>query len=56
MVEAIYARSRYDTSINYTRPLDPPLDAEQAAWVGQRLPEAVRERSTSMPQGKRRRK
>jgi hypothetical protein len=33
MVEAIYSRSRYDRSIDYSLPLDPPPSAEQAAWV-----------------------
>lgn len=37
MVEAIYARSRYDTSIDYTKPLTPPLTATQAVWLEERL-------------------
>jgi hypothetical protein len=37
MVEAIYARSRYDTSIDYTKPLTPPLLPVEAAWVAERL-------------------
>jgi hypothetical protein len=37
MVEAIYRRSRYDTSIDYTKPLTPPLAPEQAAWLEERL-------------------
>jgi hypothetical protein len=37
MVEAIYERSRYERSIDYTRPLDPPLDSEEAAWLKQQL-------------------
>jgi uncharacterized protein DUF4058 len=32
MIEAIYARSRYHRSIDYARPLAPPLSAEEAAW------------------------
>jgi hypothetical protein len=53
MIEAIYARSRYETSIDYGRPLDPPLDAEQAAWVEARLAEIRSERRPAP--GKRRR-
>ena len=37
MVEAIYERSRYEQSIDYTTPLEPPLTPEQAAWLGTRL-------------------
>jgi hypothetical protein len=45
MVEAIYARSRYDHSIDYSRPIDPPLDAAQADWVADRLRAATTPRS-----------
>jgi hypothetical protein len=38
MVDAIYARSGYERSIDYTKPLTPPLAAEDAAWLEQRLP------------------
>ncbi len=38
MVDAIYQRSRYKESIDYTKPLVPPLTPEQAAWLQQRLP------------------
>jgi hypothetical protein len=54
MIEAVYARSRYETSIDYARPLDPPLDAEQAAWVEARLGEVRGEREAT--RGKRRRR
>lgn len=37
MVEAIYGRARYDTSIDYTKPLTPPLTPIQAAWLEERL-------------------
>jgi hypothetical protein len=37
MVDAIYQRSRYARSIDYTKPLDPPFAAEEAAWLEQRL-------------------
>lgn len=33
LVDAIYERSRYRESIDYARPLVPPLSAEQAAWL-----------------------
>ncbi len=54
MIDAIYARSRYEASIDYSRPLDPPLDAEQAAWMQARLAEARGERR-STPAKRRRR-
>jgi len=38
MIEAIYARSRYGRSIDYSRPLAPPLAAEDAAWLTGQLP------------------
>ncbi len=34
---SIYRRSRYSRSIDYTRPLTPPLEAEDAAWLAERL-------------------
>jgi hypothetical protein len=37
MIEAIYQRSRYERSIDYRRPLSPPLGEEDAAWLGQQL-------------------
>jgi hypothetical protein len=37
MVEAVYARSRYARSIDYSRPLTPPLEGEDLAWLGERL-------------------
>jgi hypothetical protein len=37
MVEAIYHRSRYDTTIDYTKRLTPPLSADQTAWLEERL-------------------
>ena len=37
MVEAIYARSKYDRSIKYSKPILPPLSAEEAAWLEQQL-------------------
>jgi hypothetical protein len=37
MVGAIHERSRSERSIDYTRPLDPPLGAEESAWLKQQL-------------------
>jgi hypothetical protein len=37
MIEAIYRRSRYDRTIDYTKPLDPPLDAAEALWLEEQL-------------------
>jgi hypothetical protein len=37
MVDAIYHRSRYEQSIDYTRPLDPPLGPDETAWLAWRL-------------------
>jgi hypothetical protein len=37
LVEAVYARSRYDYSIDYAKPLSPPLSDDEAAWLAQRL-------------------
>lgn len=38
MIEAIYARSRYYRSIDYSKPLTPPLSDEEAKWLEQELP------------------
>lgn len=37
MIDRIYEVSRYDQSIDYTKPLTTPLAAEDAAWLQQRL-------------------
>lgn len=37
MIDAIYVRSRYERSIDYTRPLTLPLTAEESAWLAERL-------------------
>jgi len=37
LLDAIYQRSRYGRSIDYTRPLNPPLAAEESAWLQQQL-------------------
>jgi hypothetical protein len=35
MIEAIYTRSRYHRSIDYAKPLMPPLAAEESVWLEQ---------------------
>jgi Protein of unknown function (DUF4058) len=37
MIDAIYQRSRYERSIDYSKPLKPPLDAAATAWLKPRL-------------------
>jgi Protein of unknown function (DUF4058) len=37
LVDAIYERGRYREDIDYSRPLTPPLGAEQAAWLERQL-------------------
>jgi hypothetical protein len=37
MIDAIYARGRYHRSIDYSRPLSPPLLAKEQAWLTERL-------------------
>jgi len=37
LIEGIYRRYRYEQSIDYSRPLTPPLAAEEATWVAQQL-------------------
>ena len=37
LIEAVYQRSRYARRIDYSKPLDPPLTPEQAAWLRERL-------------------
>ena len=37
MVESIYQRSRYARSIDYRKPLKPPLATAEAAWLKQQL-------------------
>jgi hypothetical protein len=40
MVEAIYARSRYSRSIDYTKPTNPPLEPADAGWLAEQLAKA----------------
>ena len=37
LVESIYARRRYDRDIDYGKPLQPPLSAEESAWLQTQL-------------------
>ena len=37
LVEAIYARSRYQRDIDYRQRLDPPLSPAETTWLEQRL-------------------
>jgi hypothetical protein len=37
MIDGIYQRYRYRQSIDYQKPLAPPLTAEEAAWLGRQL-------------------
>jgi hypothetical protein len=39
LLDDVYRRSRYDHSIDYSKPLSPPLDEVDAAWLRQRLAE-----------------
>jgi hypothetical protein len=51
LVDGIYASNRYAVDIDYTRPLTPPLTAEQAAWLRRLLHEQT---PTPPPTAKRR--
>ncbi len=37
LIDGIYQRSRYERSIDYTRPLNSPLGPEESAWLEQQL-------------------
>jgi hypothetical protein len=37
MIAAIYQRFRYERSINYSKPLIPPLSSKDAAWLERQL-------------------
>ena len=48
LVDGVYERSRYSQDIDYSRPLTPPLTAEQTAWLRNRVhaaPSSSRKRS-----------
>ena len=44
MIDCIYQRSRYERSIDYSKPLSPPLDVAETAWLEKQL-QAKRSRS-----------
>jgi hypothetical protein len=33
LIDSAYTNGRYDRTIDYTRPPDPPLEADDAAWA-----------------------
>ena len=37
MIDSIYQRSRYERSIDYRKPLNPPLDHAETAWLEKQL-------------------
>ncbi len=37
LIDAVYARSRYDMDIDYRERLRPPPSAEEAAWLKKHL-------------------
>jgi hypothetical protein len=37
LIDAVYQRSCYERSIDYTHPLTPALSAEETAWLEQKL-------------------
>ena len=37
MIDEIYQRFRYPRSIDYSKPLTPPLDAAETGWLKQQL-------------------
>jgi hypothetical protein len=37
MIDTIYRRSRYSRSIDYRKPLEPPLRPAEAAWLEKQL-------------------
>jgi hypothetical protein len=37
MIDSIYQRSRYERSIDYNKPLSPPLDDTESGWLKERL-------------------
>ncbi len=44
MIDEIYTRFRYQRSIDYRKPLTPPLDAAEADWLKQQLAARRRQR------------
>ena len=45
LIAAVYARSRYDRDLDYTRPLQPALTDDESAWLAEQL------RGRSAPSG-----
>jgi hypothetical protein len=37
MIDEIYQQFRYPRSIDYSKPLTPPLDAAETGWLKQQL-------------------
>jgi hypothetical protein len=37
LLDAVYEDGRYDQTLNYAEPLDPPLSDKDAGWVQERL-------------------
>ncbi len=37
MIDSIYRRSRYERSIDYGKPLSPPLEAAEKLWLEKQL-------------------
>ena len=37
LIAAIYARSRYDGDLDYSRPLQPPFTEEESTWLAEQL-------------------
>ena len=44
MIDAIYARAFYHRSIDYAKPLTPPMDAEETAWLAQQRQDRERQK------------
>jgi Protein of unknown function (DUF4058) len=44
MIDSIYRRSRYERSIDYGKPLNPPLGDAETAWLDKQLRSRVRKR------------
>jgi hypothetical protein len=55
LIESVYARSRYDRTIDYSQPLKPPLKPEQAAWLAKQLASRSKPAKPKAPQARRRR-
>jgi hypothetical protein len=56
MIDAIYARSKYDRRIDYTKPFTPPLSAEEEAWLAERQPHATNKEQQKPARSRRRKR